>query len=111
MPTVLKNTGYSYRIISTISTPNIEIRYIGDFCFWKQSDRKAIKEWVTCSGVGYEFIYLYIDYEICSQRALARNATSGKQSYEMTPKMLLLFWSWFEIPVENKGVTIAMHIG
>ncbi|CAH7400422.1 hypothetical protein VCHA52P454_70195 [Vibrio chagasii] len=35
---------------------------------------------------------------------MKRNADLNGKSYEMTPDMLALFWSWFEIPTSNENV-------
>lgn len=48
--------------------------------------------------------YLDVPFETCCERAFSRNSELNGKSYEMTPEMLELFWSWFEIPDPNENV-------
>ncbi|MCG7585956.1 ATP-binding protein [Photobacterium sp. OFAV2-7] len=90
---------------SALQMLELGVSVIFDFGFWTRSDRKEIEEWAKKEKVDYELIYLDVDFETCSQRALARNSVSGKESFDMTPEMLSLFWSWFEVPSHNENIT------
>jgi len=77
---------------------NLGVSVLFDFGFWTDADRADIANWAMENNVEYEFHYLDVSFEECSKRALSRSPASDKQVYEMTPEMLELFWSWFEIP-------------
>ncbi len=87
---------------SAIRMLELKVSVIFDFGFWKQADRKEIEYWAKSINADYEMIYLDVDFDTCRQRALLRNSVSGKESFEMTPEMLSLFWSWFEVPKPNE---------
>ncbi|MGY5832688.1 AAA family ATPase [Vibrio vulnificus] len=77
---------------------------IFDFGFWRKADRDTFTSWALEVGVESEVHYLDVPFETCQQRAFSRNSDLDGKSYEMTPEMLELFWSWFEIPVSNENV-------
>ena len=83
---------------------NLGVSVIFDFGFWTRSDRESISQWACSNSIEYEFIYLDTPYELCCQRALQRNECREDKSYEMTPEMLDMFWSWFEIPEDIERV-------
>ena len=49
-------------------------------------------------------IYLDVNYEECCKRVGKRNDIRGEKSYEMTPEMLEMFWSWFEVPTDAENI-------
>ena len=75
---------------------------IFDFGFWSRADRQSIRNWAISQQLDFQFVYLDSDYELCCERAKQRNQTikQGQQqnTFEMTPEMLALFWSQFEVP-------------
>ena len=77
---------------------------IFDFGFWRKVDRDKFTNWAEKLGVESEVHYLDVPFDTCKQRAVARNSELHGKSYEMTPEMLELFWSWFEIPAPNEDV-------
>ncbi|CAH0533231.1 hypothetical protein VST7929_01095 [Vibrio stylophorae] len=80
------------------------IPVIFDFGFWCKADRDRFTDWALSLGIESEIHYLDAPFDTCQQRALSRNANLDGKSYEMTPDMLNLFWSWFEIPTSNEQV-------
>lgn len=89
---------------SSLQMINLGVSVIFDFGFWKKSDRIEITHWAKENGLEYEVIYLDVDYEECKRRAINRNAIHGEKAYEMTPEMLDLFWSWFEVPTLDEDL-------
>ena len=79
----------------------LNVPVIFDFGFWTESDRRSILNWASENNLYYELIYLDISFEKCSQRVVKRNQEKDHKCYNMTPEMLDLFWSWFEVPTEN----------
>jgi predicted kinase len=84
---------------------NLGTSVIFDFGFWAINERVEFQQWAESIGVESELIYLDSSFEVCSKRALTRNQNRSDKSYEMTPDMLSMFWSWFEIPSIEEGVT------
>ncbi len=74
------------------------VSVIFDFGFWTEAHRTDIANWAIGNDLEYEFHYLDVSFEECSKRALSRSPDNMNKVYEMTPQMLTLFWSWFEIP-------------
>jgi len=83
---------------------SLGVPVIFDFGFWRKTDRSTFMEWASSIGVESEMHYLDVPFEVCKQRATARNSDLDGKSYEMTPEMLDLFWSWFETPTSNENV-------
>nr|WP_086939391.1 ATP-binding protein [Thaumasiovibrio occultus] len=83
---------------------SLGVPVIFDFGFWRKADRDTFTDWASKLGVESEVHFLDVSFEICQQRALARNSALNGQSYEMTPEMLALFWSWFEVPALSENV-------
>ncbi|ASA57465.1 AAA family ATPase [Vibrio gazogenes] len=77
---------------------------IFDFGLWTRTERQAFSHWASSIGVDYQIHYLDVSFDICKQRALARNSEREEKSYEMTPEMLDLFWSRFEVPSPEENV-------
>ncbi len=77
---------------------------IFDFGFWRRADRQAIRHWAISQQLEFQFVYLDSDYALCCERAKQRNQTIKhgplQEAFEMTPEMLALFWSKFEVPNE-----------
>jgi len=84
----------------------IGVSVVFDFGFWKRSHRTSIKQWAERNNLTCELTYIESDFEECRRRATDRNADPNDLSYEMTPEMMSLFWSWFEIPDEEEANTI-----
>ncbi|EJG0940750.1 AAA family ATPase [Vibrio parahaemolyticus] len=89
---------------SALQLFSLGVPVIFDFGFWRKADRDTFTDWASKVGVDSEIHYLDVLFDICKQRALARNSELGGKSYKMTLEMLELFWSWFEIPAPNEGV-------
>ncbi|TDE26073.1 ATP-binding protein [Vibrio owensii] len=83
---------------------SLDVPVIFDFGFWRKTDREAFVDWASSLEVDSEVHYLDVPFDICKQRALARNAELGGNSYHMSPEMLDLFWSWFEVPTRCENV-------
>ena len=83
---------------------SLGVPVIFDFGFWRKSDRDSFTSWASNLGVDSEVHYLDVPLETCKQRAFSRNSKLNGKSYEMTPEMLDLFWSWFEVPTSNENV-------
>lgn len=83
---------------------SLGVPVIFDFGFWRKSDRDSFTSWASNLGVGSEIHYLDVPFETCKERAFNRNSELNGKSYEMTPEMLDLFWSWFEVPTSNENV-------
>ncbi|GEM81548.1 AAA family ATPase [Vibrio superstes] len=75
-----------------------------DFGYWSRDDRARIVSWASEQGYSCEMHYLDVSFDTCCQRAFERNANTRGKSYEMTPEMLELFWSWFEVPTQDEDV-------
>ncbi|MCG9544055.1 ATP-binding protein [Vibrio sp. Isolate33] len=84
---------------------------IFDFGFWRKVDRDKFTNWAEKLGVESEVHYLDVPFDTCKQRAVARNSELHGKSYEMTPDMLELFWSWFETPAPNEDVVWVQRDG
>ncbi|GHA40412.1 AAA family ATPase [Photobacterium aphoticum] len=80
------------------------IPVIFDVGYWRKADRDTAVDWASRMGVNNELHFLDVPFDTCKQRALARNADLEGKSFEMTPEMLDLFWSWFEVPTPNEDV-------
>lgn len=89
---------------SALQLFSLGVPVIFDFGFWRKTDREAFVDWASSIEVDSEVHYLDVPFETCTQRALARNAQLGGNSYHMSPEMLDLFWSWFEVPTSNENV-------
>ncbi len=89
---------------SALQLFSLGVPVIFDFGFWSKADREAFTDWSSSVGVDSEIHYLDVSFETCKQRAFARNQKQDGKSYEMTPDMLDLFWSWFEVPVTNEKI-------
>lgn len=89
---------------SALQLFSLDVPVIFDFGFWRKTDREAFVDWASSIGVDSEVHYLDVPFETCKQRALARNAKLDGNSYHMSPDMLDLFWSWFEVPTSNENV-------
>ena len=83
---------------------SLGVPVIFDFGFWRKSDREAFINWASSVGADSEVCCLDVAFGTCKQRALARNSDLAGKSYEMTPEMLDLFWSWFEAPTSDENV-------
>jgi predicted kinase len=83
---------------SALQMLNLNTPVIFDFGFWTKADRASIINWADENSLDYELIYLDVSFEDCCQRVKKRNLEQDPTSYEMTPEMLNLFWSWFEVP-------------
>ncbi|PML57377.1 AAA family ATPase [Vibrio lentus] len=83
---------------------SLDVPAIFDFGFWRKADRNAFTEWASNAGVKSEVHYLDVPFETCKERAFHRNSELNGKSYEMTPEMLDLFWSWFEVPTSDENV-------
>ncbi|MDA9556663.1 ATP-binding protein [Vibrio sp.] len=83
---------------------DLNVSVIFDFGFWRQIDRNEMIAWANQYGYKFELHYLDTPYDVCINRAMKRNTDSSSESYDMTPDMLQLFWSWFEIPTSNEQV-------
>ena len=93
--------------ISAVQMLNLDVSVIFDFGFWTRLDRSNFKEWADRLNIESEFIYLDCCFDVCSERAQSRNKDRGDTAFEMTPEMLSMFWSWFEIPSADEPVTIV----
>lgn len=89
---------------SALQLFSLGVPVIFDFGFWSKTERDVFTEWALSVGVNSEVHYLDVSFETCKQRAIARNSDLNGKSYEMTPEMLELFWSWFEVPALNESV-------
>lgn len=78
---------------------------IFDFGLWTQSKRNEAAHWAETKGIEYEIHYMDVGLETCCERVLSRNHNLDGRSYLMTPDMLMLFWSKFEIP-KNENITV-----
>ncbi|OEE39753.1 AAA family ATPase [Vibrio anguillarum] len=83
---------------------SLGVPVIFDFGFWRKADRDTFTAWASSVGVDSEVHYLDVSFDTCKHRAFARNSELNGMSYEMTPEMLDLFWSWFEAPTSNENV-------
>ncbi|WP_135458427.1 AAA family ATPase [Vibrio echinoideorum] len=83
---------------------SLGVSVIFDFGFWTKADREAFADWALSIGVDSEVHYLDIPFDTCKQRAFSRNSELNGKSYEMTPEMMVLFWSWFEVPTSSESV-------
>jgi predicted kinase len=92
---------------SALQMVELDTSVIFDLGFWNRKERESIIQWATSQGIDYEMIYLKCPFEVCQQRAFARNATRTDKAYEMTSEMLAMFWQWFEVPTEQEGITLV----
>ncbi|HCH1542195.1 AAA family ATPase [Vibrio parahaemolyticus] len=83
---------------------SLNVPVVFDFGFWRKTDRDNFTDWTSSVGAESEIHYLDVPFDTCKQRAFARNSELNGKSYEMTPEMLELFWSWFEIPASCENV-------
>jgi len=83
---------------------------IFDFGFWTKLDRDDFISWAQNNDIDSEVHYLVVSYETCKHRAINRNSDLAGKSYEMTPEMLELFWSWFEVPSLDESVVWVQQI-
>ena len=90
---------------------SLGVPVIFDFGFWRRSDRESFIKWASDVGIESEVHYLDVPFDTCKQRASLRNADLNSKSYHMTPEMLDLFWSWFEIPTDSENVTWVKQAG
>ncbi|MGF1695641.1 ATP-binding protein [Vibrio lamellibrachiae] len=91
---------------SALQMISLGMPVIFDLGLWKKQDRTDMALWAESHNLDFELIYLDVDFDVCQQRAFARNDTRGNQAYEMTPEMLTLFWSWFEVPSSDEAITV-----
>ncbi|EKM26624.1 AAA family ATPase [Vibrio sp. HENC-03] len=89
---------------SALQLFSLDVPVIFDFGFWRKTDREAFVDWASSLEVDSEVHYLDVPFETCQQRALSRNAKLDGNSYHMSPEMLDLFWSWFEVPTRCENV-------
>lgn len=89
---------------SALQLFSLGIPVIFDFGFWSKADRDSFTSWASGIGVESEIHYLDVSFDTCKQRAFARNSELNGKSFEMTPEMLDLFWSWFEVPMSTEPV-------
>ncbi|PMO58454.1 AAA family ATPase [Vibrio breoganii] len=89
---------------SALQLFSLGVPVIFDFGFWRKADRDTFTDWASKVGAEGEVHYLDVSFDACKQRAFTRNSDLNGKSYEMTPEMLDLFWSWFEIPASNENV-------
>lgn len=89
---------------SALQLFSLGVPVIFDFGFWSKADREAFTGWALSVGINSEVHYLDVPFDVCEQRAFARNSDLNGKSYEMTPEMLALFWSWFEVPTLEENV-------
>ncbi|MFA0067727.1 AAA family ATPase [Vibrio breoganii] len=89
---------------SALQLFSLGVPVIFDFGFWRKADRDTFIDWASKVGAEGEIHYLDVSFDACKQRAFTRNSDLNGKSYEMTPEMLDLFWSWFEIPASNENV-------
>ncbi|MFL0995583.1 AAA family ATPase [Vibrio parahaemolyticus] len=83
---------------------SLDVPVVFDFGFWRKADRDNFTDWASSVGAESEIHYLDVPFDTCKQRAFDRNLVRNDKSYEMTPEMLELFWSWFEIPASCENV-------
>ncbi len=95
---------------SALQLFSLGVPVIFDFGFWRKSERDAFIDWASSLAVDSEVHYLDVPFETCKQRAAARNTDLNGKSYEMTPEMLELFWSWFEAPTPNEKMVFIKSI-
>ncbi|OLQ85473.1 AAA family ATPase [Vibrio ponticus] len=88
---------------------SLGVPVIFDFGFWRKADRDAVVAWASQLGIDSEVHYLDVSFNTCKQRAFTRNADRNGKSYEMTPEMLELFWSWFETPDSTEHVVLIQQ--
>jgi predicted kinase len=89
---------------SALQLTKIDVPVIFDFGFWTKADREEFALWAKENELDCEFHYLDVHYDECKERALERNMNLKGHSYEMTPEMLEMFWSWFEVPEQHETV-------
>ncbi|MEZ9865218.1 AAA family ATPase [Vibrio breoganii] len=89
---------------SALQLFSLGVPVIFDFGFWRKADRDTFTDWASKVGAEGEIHYLDVSFDACKQRAFTRNSDLNGKSYEMTPEMLDLFWSWFEVPASNENV-------
>jgi len=92
------NTLQSLFKASALQMLSLNVPVIFDFGFWTKPDRDSVLAWAREHDLEFELIYLDVSVEKCRQRVIKRNQVQDEKSYNMTPEMLDLFWSWFEIP-------------
>ncbi|CAE6934768.1 hypothetical protein ACOMICROBIO_LKFPLAJE_03343 [Vibrio sp. B1FIG11] len=90
---------------------SLGVPVIFDFGFWRRSDRESFIKWASDVGIESEVHYLDVPFDTCKQRASLRNSDLNSKSYHMTPEMLDLFWSWFEIPTDSENVVWVKQTG
>ncbi|CAK3224879.1 AAA family ATPase [Vibrio crassostreae] len=101
------NTLQSLFKTSALQMLSLNVPVIFDFGFWTKSDRLSILNWANENGLDCEFIYIDASFEKCSERVSKRNIKQDQVSYNMTPEMLDLFWSWFEIPSDESVTAVS----
>ncbi|WP_261833872.1 AAA family ATPase [Vibrio ishigakensis] len=89
---------------SALQLLKLNVPVIFDFGFWSKAERESIMDWAHEVGADAEIHYLDVPFEVCKQRATNRNQDLQGKSYEMTPEMLDMFWSWFEIPSSGEDI-------
>ncbi|MCP4321618.1 MAG: ATP-binding protein [Alteromonadales bacterium] len=93
---------------SALQMLSLNVPVIFDFGFWTKYDRISILNWANEYGLDCEFIYIDASFEKCSERVIKRNIKQDQMSYNMTPEMLNLFWSWFEIPSDECVTAVSL---
>lgn len=93
---------------SALQMLSLNVSVIFDFGFWTEFDRLSILNWARENDLDCELIYIDASFEKCSERVIERNVKQDQASYNMTPEMLTLFWSWFEIPRDELVTTVSL---
>jgi predicted kinase len=96
---------------SALQLFSLGVPVVFDFGFWTKADRLAFTEWASSVAASSEIHYLDVGFDVCKQRASVRNSELNGRSYEMTPEMLELFWSWFETPTSDENVVWIQSAG
>lgn len=89
---------------SALELSEIDVPVIFDVGYWTAEHRAAALKWGRQNSLVCEMHFLDTPFKICKQRATERNSSYDSEFYEMTPQMLEMFWSWFEVPGPTEGV-------
>ncbi len=89
---------------SALRLIELGVPVIFDFGFWYQKERIAYLDWAKQHNLECELHFLDVPFETCAERAYARNQGRGEAAYEMTPEMMEMFWSWFEVPTSDETI-------
>jgi predicted kinase len=91
---------------SALQMTNLGISVIFDLGYWTKEQRDHCVKWAVENNIDSEIHYLDVSFEECCHRAKNRNENLEGKSYEMTDEMLEMFWSWFEVPSDEKVVMV-----